>query len=78
MRGRTPYLCWLVASAAILVAAHWADPYFFGLAAYVAAGISAVLFVASWFFGLRPAGWAAVAAVPTVVSFFVLSTYRWA
>ena len=78
MRGRTPYLCWLVASAAILVAARAADPYLFGLAAYVAAAISAVLFAASWFFGLRPALWAAIAAIPTVVSFVVLSTYRWA
>ena len=78
MRGRTPYLCWLVASAAMLVAARAADPHIFGLAAFAAAAISAVLFVASWFFGLRPAVWAAVAAVPTVVSFVVLSTYRWA
>ncbi|HET9483680.1 MAG TPA: hypothetical protein VFO79_06975 [Xanthomonadales bacterium] len=78
MRGRTPYLCWLVASAAILAAARAADPYLFGLAAFAAAAISAVLFAASCFFGLRPALWAAVAAIPTVVSFVVLSTYRWA
>ena len=73
-----PYVAWLVASAILLAIARVTDPYVFGFSAFAAAGISgALLAIAAWF-GRRPFLWALAATLPTVLSFALLSTYKWA
>jgi hypothetical protein len=74
----TPYAAWFVFSGAALVAAWAADPYILGFAAFAAAAISGVLVAASVFLGLRPFVFATLAALPTILSFALLSTYKWA
>ena len=76
--GPTPYAAWLVLSTILLAMARAADPYVFGFSAFAAAGVSGVLVVVAACFGLRSFLWAVAASVPTVVSFAMLSTYKWA
>jgi hypothetical protein len=73
-----PYALWLIASAILLAGARAADPYIFGFAAFAAAGVSAVLVVVAACVGLRPFLWSLAAGIPTVLSFALLSTYKWA
>ena len=73
-----PYIVWLALSAIILVAAWAIDPYVFGFSAFGAAAISAVLATLGLCFGIRTFLWAVIAAIPTGVSFALLSTYSWA
>jgi hypothetical protein len=73
-----PYLGWLLLSLAWLLVARAIDPYVFGFSAFGTAGISGLLlFVALWF-GWRAVLAALVAAIPTVLAFALLSTYKWA
>jgi len=73
-----PYVGWLLVSLAWLLAARAIDPYVFGFSAFGTGGVSGVLlFVALW------CGWRAVlaallAAVPTLLAFALLTTYKWA
>ena len=77
LSGNALYLGWLVASALGLWIARATDPYVLGAGAFLAAGISAVLAFAALFFGLRPFALAVLASLPTVASFWLLSTYSW-
>lgn len=74
----TPYLTWTLVSAVALVTACLTDPHIFGLAAFVAAGISGLLALAALFIAPTRFAWAAASALPTLVAFAILSTYRWA
>jgi hypothetical protein len=74
---RTPYLVWLVVSSVILVVCCFIDPHIFGFAAYATAGISALLAAVSAYCGWRTFLLAALACLPTVAAFALLSTYRW-
>lgn len=74
----TPYLAWLALSSLALVVCERIDPYVFAAAAFLASGISGLLFVISLFCGPRSIAWAVVAALPTLAAFWLLSTYRWA
>ena len=73
-----PYAAWMAVSAVLLVVAQATDPYVFGFAAFAAAAVSAALVVISLPFGGRALLWAAIASLPTLLSFAVLSTYNWA
>jgi hypothetical protein len=77
LSGQALYLAWLVASALGLWIARATDPYVLGAAAFLAAGISASLAVAALFFGARAFALALLASLPTVASFWLLSTYSW-
>ena len=72
-----PYLAWLVLSAVGLLIARATDPYMLGFGAFAAAGISAALGLVALFCGWRAIATALLAAVPTVVAFALLSTYKW-
>jgi hypothetical protein len=76
--GVAPYVAWLVASALGLWVAKAIDPYVFGAAAFLAAGISVLLAVVALFFGWRTFALAVLAGLPTLASFWLLSTYSWA
>ncbi len=76
--SRTLYLAWAAVSALALAATSLVDPYVFALTAFVAAGLTAVMCLASILVAWRRLPWAAMSAIPTVVSFVVLSTYKWA
>jgi len=72
------YWAWGIVSASALAAAAYVDPYVFGFAAFGAAAISGLLALGAAALSWRKLPWAALAAVPTVVAFQVLSTYKWA
>jgi len=72
-----PYLGWLGLSAALLAVAWVFDPYVFGFAVLGALGISGGLFVLALFFGRRPVLLAALAGLPAVIAFAVLSRFHW-
>jgi len=76
--GSIVYVAWLLMSCVILFISWSIDPYVYGFAAYGTMFISIGLFVVSLFFGIRPILLAALAALPTAISFAILSTYRWA
>lgn len=73
-----PHIIWLVLSTTILVTAWATDPYVFGFSAFGAAAISGAMAVLGLVFGIRTFAWSVIAAVPTVLSFAILSTYNWA
>jgi len=73
-----PYLVWLVTSALGLAIAQSIEPHVFGFSAFAAAFVSGALLLVSLFMGVRAVLWALVAAVPTVLAFALLSTYKWA
>jgi hypothetical protein len=73
-----PHIIWLVLSIIILVAAWATDPYVFGFAAFGSAAISGAMAVLGLVFGVRTFVWSVIAAVPTALSFALLSTYNWA
>ena len=78
LSGNAPYLGWLVVSALGLWVARAIDPYVFGAAAFLAAGVSVLLAIVAAFFGVRPFALAVLAGLPTLASFWMLSTYSWA
>lgn len=67
-----------MASAAILVAASFGDPYIFGFSAFCAAAVSGLVALGAAILNWRYLPWAFLAAIPTAVAFFRLSTYDWA
>ena len=75
---RTPYLVWLALSSLVLLVCERYDPYAFAAAAFLGAGVSALLFLASLFAGPRSVVLAVAAALPTVAAFWLLSTFKWA
>jgi hypothetical protein len=75
--GPALYLAWAAVSALTLTTAALIDPYIFAAVAFVAAGVSAVICLASILWSRPRLFWAAGSATPTVVSFVVLSTYHW-
>lgn len=76
--SRTLYLVWAAISALALATTSLVDPYVFALAAFVSAGLTAIICLASILVARRRLPWAAASAIPTAVSFVVLSTYSWA
>jgi hypothetical protein len=54
------------------------DPYIFAAAAYVAAGVCALLVVVTLILAPRKLAWALASAIPVAVAFVVLSGYSWA
>ena len=74
----TPYLAWLVLSAAGLAIARALDPYVFAFSAWGAALVSGALLLLALFMGWRAVVSALLAWLPTVLSFALLSTYKWA
>jgi hypothetical protein len=73
----TPYLVWLVVSSVILGLSCFIDPHIFGFTAFATAGISALLVAVAACCGWRAFLTAALACLPTVAAFALLSTYRW-
>lgn len=73
-----PYVIWLSLSAAFLFAAWAIDPYLFGFTAFGSAAISGVMAVLGLCFGARTFLWSVIAAIPTALSFALLTTYSWA
>lgn len=73
-----PYLLWGVLSGMALLVARFVDPYIFGLSAFIAAALSGAVGVAALFVGVRQFLWALASAIPTALSFALLSTYKWA
>lgn len=69
---------WGVISGVGLVAASFIDPYIFGLAAFTAAGLSGLLALFALLLARAQLLWATASALPTALSFVVLSTYKWA
>lgn len=76
--NRWLYLAWGLASAAILAAASLVDPHIFGLSAFVAAAVSGLVALGAAVLNWRRLPWAILAASPTVLAFWRLSTYKWA
>jgi hypothetical protein len=77
LAGRVVYVAWTALSAAALAVAKASDPYLFGLAAFIAAVLSGILALGALAFAYRRLPWAVLAALPTVVSFAILQTYKW-
>jgi hypothetical protein len=77
LAGNALYLGWLIVSVAGLLAARATDPYVLAAAAFAAAPVSVLLVVVAAFFGLRPFALAVLAGLPTLASFWLLSTYSW-
>ena len=73
-----PYIVWLALSVIILIAGWATDPYVFGFSAFGAAAISGIMTILGLCFGIRTFLWSVVAAIPTGLSFALLSTYSWA
>ena len=73
-----PYLIWLLVSLVLLLGTRPIDPYLFGFATFVCGGISAIMLLIAVFHGPRAAASALLAAVPTALAYWLLSTYRWA
>jgi hypothetical protein len=76
--SRILYLCWGVGSGAALLVTSFIDPYVFGLAAFVAAALTGFLAVGALALAWRQWPWVVACAIPTVLSFCLLSTYKWA
>ena len=72
------YVGWGLASAGLLTVAAYIDPYVFGLSAFVAAALSGLLVLGAAVLNRRSLVWALVAAIPTALAFWRLSTYKWA
>lgn len=73
-----PYLAWTLVSAVGLAVASFVDPYVLALSCYGTAGGSAILLLVALATSRRSAAWALLGALPTVLAFVVLATYRWA
>ena len=73
-----PYAAWFALSAIALEAGRRLDPYLLGATAFVAAALSAVLAVVALYHGPRAFAFAVLAALPTGIAFWLLSTYSWA
>lgn len=76
--SRWLYVVWCLASAAALAVAAYVDPYIFGLSAFIAAALSGLIALGAALLNWRSLPWALVAALPTVLAFLRLSTYKWA
>lgn len=76
--NRWLYVAWCLASAAALALASYVDPHIFGLSAFVAAAVSGLVALGAAVLNWRSLPWALVAALPTVLAFLRLSTYKWA
>ncbi|MDG5976777.1 hypothetical protein H010_16024 [Hydrogenophaga taeniospiralis CCUG 15921] len=75
---RQLYLAWAVVSAVGLTVARYIDPYVFGFSAFGAAFVSGFLILGAVVLSWRLWPWAVLSAIPTVLAFMLLSTYRWA
>ena len=62
----------------ILTGAWAADPYIFGFTAFGAAAVSGGFVLVSLFLRKNQFPWALLAGIPTALSFWLLSTYKWA
>ena len=76
--SRILYLSWGAGSGVALFIASFIHPHVFGLAAFVAAALTGVLAVGALALAWRQWPWVVACATPTVLSFGVLSTYKWA
>lgn len=76
--SRRLMLLWFVASAVCLGVAYAIDPYIFGLAAFVCAVVSCGVVLGTAVFSRGQLGLALLAALPTLVAFWLLSGFRWA
>lgn len=76
--SRWLYVAWCLTSAAVLAVAAYVDPHIFGLSAFVAAALSGLVALGAAVLSWRSLPWALVAAIPTVLAFVRLSTYKWA
>jgi hypothetical protein len=72
------YLSWCLLSSAWLVVAKYVDPHVFGLSAFSTAGISGLLVLCALILSHRQLPWAGLSAVPSMLAFMLLSTYKWA
>jgi len=72
------YWTWGFVSSIGLAAAAWLDPYLFGYGVFGALLVSGILVVEAVLFHRRYLPWAVMVAIPAVVSWYVLSGYRWA
>lgn len=79
-RHRVPAAClgWSLASAAGLGIAHAVDPYVFGAATMLAAGLSALGAVAVALLDWRRLPLALAAGAPSALALWVLSGFHWA
>lgn len=75
---RRLYLAWALVSAAVLTVAQYIDPYVFGFSAFGAAFLSGFFILGAVVLSWRLWPWAVLSAIPTVLAFMLLSTYRWA
>lgn len=76
--GCLPYLSWALVSAVWLAVAQHIDPYLFGFSAFGAAFMSGLVVFGALILDWRHLHWAVLSAVPTVLAFMLLSTYKWA
>ncbi|MCB4363671.1 hypothetical protein KIH07_07990 [Hydrogenophaga taeniospiralis] len=76
--NRRFYLAWALVSAAGLTVARYVDPYVFGFSAFGAAFLSGFLILGAVVLSWRLWPWAVLSAIPTVLAFMLLSTYKWA
>jgi hypothetical protein len=76
--SRWLYAGWGLASAALLAVAAYVDPHIFGFSAFGAAALSGLLVLGAAVLDWRSLVWALLAATPTVLAFWRLSTYKWA
>jgi hypothetical protein len=76
--NRLLYLAWALVSATELTVARYIDPYVFGFSAFGAAFLSGVLILGAVVLSRRHWHWAALSAIPTVLAFMLLSSYKWA
>jgi hypothetical protein len=76
--SRWLYMGWCLASAGLLAVAACIDPYVFGFSAFGTAALSGLLALGAAALNWRSLAWALVAATPTALAFWRLSTYKWA
>lgn len=74
----TLYVAWALISSALLAITCTVDPFVFGFTALGAAWLSGAFVLGALIWARRQLLWAIASAIPTVLSFMLLSTYKWA